>query len=350
MPDGKTKKIIFTKMKKAIFLSVLLVVCFTSCKNFNIDHSDYKYTSGYFPYQFPVRTLVLGDYIYDNSNDNAHKFLISAGIGGVYTNEKNRIFTIRIDNSLCDNVLFSEGGRQIKALPANYYQLSENQIIVPKGKINGGVEVQLTDAFFSDPDAVKNTYVVPVRLVSSNDVDTILVGQSPNPNADPRVASQWNVAPKDFTMFAVKYINEFHGTYFHYGSNNIKDLSGNVVESTSYSHQYVEKNPIVKLVTTARHQVSLSIFFQSKIMEGSINMLLAFSGNNCTVSAPAGSPYTISGTGEFQSKKYSWGDKERDGIALKYTVSDGNHVYQAEEVLVIRDRGVVMEVYSPVVL
>lgn len=338
-------------MKKTIFFpTILIAVFFISCGNFDIDHPDYEYTSGYFPYQFPVRTLVLGDYIYDNSNDNAHKFLISVGIGGVYSNEKNRVFNIQVDNTLCDNILFGEGGNQIKALPSNYYQLGGNQITIPKGKINGGVEVQLTDAFFSDPDAIKNCYVVPVRLISSNDVDTILSGQSPNPSADPRIVSQWNVAPKNFTMFAVKYINEFHGTYFHYGSNSVKDLSGNIVENNSYSEKYVENNPIIKLLTTGRYQVSLSTFFHSKEMEGSLILLLNFNGNNCTVSAPANSPFTINGTGEFHSKKYSWGNKERDGITLKYTISDGNFVYEANEVLVIRDRDIVMEVYSPALL
>jgi len=335
-------------MKKIVFLSILLIASLTSCKNFDIDHPDYEYTSGYFPYQFPVRTLILGEYIYDNSNDNEHKFLISAAIGGVYTNEKDRTFNIQVDNSLCEHVLFAAGGDQIKAMPANYYQLSADKIIVPKGKMNGGVEVQLTDAFFNDPDAIKNTYAVPVRLVSSNDVDTILEGQSPNPNADPRFASQWNVAPKNFTMFAVKYINEFHGAYFHYGASSVKDLSGTIVENTSYNNEkYVEKYPTVKLVTSGRYQVSMSTFFQSEIMENSVNLILTFNGNNCTVSAPADSPYTISGTGEFQPKKYSWGNKERDGITLSYTISDGAHVYQANDILVLRDRSVVMEVYSP---
>jgi len=336
-------------MKKIVFLSVLLIAGLTSCKNFDIDHPDYEYTSGYFPYQFPVRTLVLGDYIYDNENDNNHKFLISAGIGGVYTNEKDRTFNIQVDNSLCNGVLFEAGGDQIKAMPENYYSLSGNKIIVPKGKMNGGIEVQLTDAFFNDPAAIKNTYVVPVRLVSSNDVDTILVGQSPNPSADPRIASQWLFAPKNFTMFAVKYINEYHGNYFRYGTSSVKDMSGNVVENTSYNtEKYVENYPVLKLITSGRYQVSISTFFQSKIMENSVNLILTFNGNSCTVSAPEGSPYTITGSGEFQSKKYSWGNKERDGIELNYTISDGNHLYQANDVLVIRDRGVTMEVYSPV--
>jgi len=134
-------------MKKIVFLSVLLICRSYVLQNFDIDHPDFEYTSGYFPYQFPVRTLILGDYIYDNSNDNEHKFLISVGIGGVYANEKDRIFNITVDNSLCNDILFSAGGEQIIAMPENYYSLSDNKIVVPKGKMNGGVEVQLTDAF-----------------------------------------------------------------------------------------------------------------------------------------------------------------------------------------------------------
>jgi len=63
-------------MKKIVFLLILLITGLASCKNFDIDHPDYEYTSGYFPYQFPVRTIILGDYIYDNSNDNEQKILI----------------------------------------------------------------------------------------------------------------------------------------------------------------------------------------------------------------------------------------------------------------------------------
>ena len=83
----KMNKLIYKKMKRILFL-LFVAITVVSCKNFDIDHPDYKYTSGYFPYQFPVRTLVLGDYIYDNSNDNAHKFLISTAIGGIYNNNQ----------------------------------------------------------------------------------------------------------------------------------------------------------------------------------------------------------------------------------------------------------------------
>ena len=340
-------KLIYKKMKRLLFLLVIAITV-VSCKNFDIDHPDFEYTSGYFPYQFPVRTIILGDYIYDNSNDNAHKFLISTAIGGVYKNDKKRVFDIQIDNKLCDNILFGAGGNRIQALPSNYYKLSSNQITILQGNLNGGVEVQLTDAFFNDPLAIKRNYVVPVRLIGSNDVDTILVGSSPNPNADVRIASDWEIAPKNFTMFAVKYINEYHGTYFQYGGSNVKDASGKVIENKTYSAEFVEKNPTVNLVTTGRHQVSLSTNFESDVMRGEIKILLTFSGDNCTITADDNYDYTVSGSGRFQSKKYSWGNKERDGIELTYTISNGTNTYEAKENLVLRDKGVTMEVYEPV--
>ena len=333
---------------KKIVIMLLMVTGLIACDNFDIDHPDFDHTAGFFPYQYPVRTLVLGDYIYDNENDNAHKFVISVAMGGVYENEKDRNFQIAVDNSLCDNILFDTDGDPILPMPDDYYSLSSaDNITIPAGKLNGGVEVQLTEAFFEDPMAIKLGYVVPIRLLGSADVDSVLVGSTTNSNADVRVASQWIVAPKNFTMFAVKYINEFHGTYFHYGTSKVKDAAGVEVESKTYSEKYVENNGTAKMVTTARKQVALSLNLNSEIMTGSIDMLLAFDGDNCTVSAAEGSDYTISGTGEFKSNAYSWGNKDRNGIVLNYTVSDGENTYEASDVFVIRDRGVVMEVYSP---
>lgn len=334
---------------KKIFLILTMFAGLISCQNFDIKHPDFTYTTGYFPYQFPVRTLVLGDYIYDNANDNAHKFVVSVAMGGIYDNTQDRVFTIAVDNSLCNNILFKSGGDQIKALPSNYYTLSSSsQIVIPAGKMNGGIDVQLTDAFFADPLAIKNTYVVPIRIKSSADVDSILSGSSANNNPDPRIASQWNIAPKNFTMFAIKYINEYHGNYFHYGSNKVKDATGAEVETTAYSQTYVESNPVALLTTTGRYQVSVPTFFRSTKITGAYSLLLTFNGTKCTVSAPAGSPYTITGTGDFLTKKYIWGNKDRDGITLTYKVSSSTFTYEATETLVARDRAVIMETYIPV--
>jgi len=82
-------------------------------------------------------------------------------------------------------------------------------------------------------------------------------------------------------------------------------------------------------------------------MTGTIKMLLTFSGNNCTIVGAPGSTYTISGTGEFKSKAYTWGNKQRDGITISYTVTNGVNTYTADDVLFARDRAVVMELYDP---
>ncbi len=329
---------------------ILAFVALSSCDNYEIEHPNFDNTAGYFPYQFPVRTLILGDYIYDNSNDNAHKFLISVAMGGVYENTKDRKFSIKVDESLGNNVLFNPGGDTIHVLPRDYYTLSsEDQIVIPRDKFYGSVEVQLTDKFFSDPKSIGLEYVVPIRLENSNDVDSILTGSTSNPNADPRVAADWTVAPKSFTMFGVKYINEYHGTFFHFGENTVRDSAQNILEENIYSEQYVVNNSTVKLVTTGRNEVSMVSDFQSDTLSGAINMLLSFEGDKCTITAPANSPYTISGTGEFKKGAYEWGNKTRNGIEIKYTVTDGKMTYEAEETLVARDRGVVLEEYSPVV-
>ncbi len=52
--------------------------------------------------------------------------------------------------------------------------------------------------FFNDPLAIELAYVIPLRIVSSNDVDSILQGKLRNqiPDPDYRIASQWEITPK----------------------------------------------------------------------------------------------------------------------------------------------------------
>ncbi len=332
-------------------LIVLLIVFLVGCQNFDIEHPNFDYTSGYFPYQYPVRTIIFGDYIYDNSNDNEQKFRISVAMGGVYNNDRNRVFDIVVDNMLCDNVRFEGNGNPIVAMPTSYYELASNKVTILKGEYNGGVEVSLTDEFFNDPLAMSLNYVIPIRLVGSNDVDTILSGKPliAGTDPDPRNASLWEAAPKNFTMFAIKYVNEYHGTYFHLGASRLEDSSGQVVEDSLYSNRYTEQNPTVKLVTESRNRIRLQIFLKSRIMLGAVTMILDFDNEHFTIEGEDNSPYTVTGEGAFFSKKYEWGNKERDGIEMSYTVSDGVNLYKATDTLVIRDRDIVMEVFNPVI-
>src|ERR1043165_4397438 len=93
-------------MKRSFLALVVLLTMLTAC-NKKWSFPDYKYTTVYFPYQSPVRTLVLGEDLYDNTLDNQHKFSIMATMGGVYENKKDITIAVSIDNSLTQRVKFN---------------------------------------------------------------------------------------------------------------------------------------------------------------------------------------------------------------------------------------------------
>ena len=337
-------------MKKIIFV-LTITLGMMGCESNEPEFPDFDYTAGYFPYQYPVRTLVLGDYIYDNTNDNNHKFLISAAMGGVYANTQERVFEIEMASSLCDNALFGSTKDTIRLLPPAYYTLSSpNTLVIPAGEVNGNIEVQLTDAFFEDTLATQLGYVIPIRIVNTTNLDSILRGKSGFDNPDPRISAMWDVAPKDFTMFAVNYINPYHGMYLHRGVNEVKDASNAILESVVYHTKYVEENAVSKLKTTGKNQVVLETNSRSTLYPGVLKMNLTFDeSGNCTITGEEGSDFPVTGTGQFSNDADEWGGKKRDAIHIKYQFTSGTDTFSATDTLVIRDRAIKMQVYTPVV-
>ncbi|MFC5409471.1 DUF5627 domain-containing protein [Larkinella bovis] len=336
-------------MKKILFLLVV-IVGLKACKNRDVVFPDYDYTSGYFPYQFPVRTLILGDYIYDNSNDNSYKFLISAAMGGVYENTKDRIFKIQVDNSLCNQAKFASTNQPMYPLPERYYTLSSSdQLVIPTGAFNGNIVVQLKEAFFDDTLATKLAYVLPVRINEVVGLDSLLTGKASVAQPDPRIVSNWEVAPKNFTMFAVKFINPYHGSYFRRGKSTVTDAAGQVVESNTYRTEFIEKNEVLNLVTKSKNQVTLEGTLHSTAIKGTLGLQLTFTGNTCVVQSKAGSAFQVTGTGKFLDDADEWGNKKRDAIHLTYQFKQGATTYSATDTLVVRDRNVAMELFQPVI-
>jgi hypothetical protein len=336
---------------KKILVILTLITGLIACENQKNEFPDFDYTAGYFPYQYPVRTLVLGDYIYDNTNDNNHKFLISAAFGGVYSNNEDREFTIEVAENLCDNVLFKSTNDTIRLLPPAYYTLSSSdKLIIPAGKVNGSIEVQLNDAFFDDTLAIRLGYVIPVRIVNVTNIDSVLRGKTTKLNPDPRNPLDWDIVPKDFTMFAINYINPYHGKYLHRGTSAVTDASSTVLETTVYRQRYNVDDEIWSLVTTGRHQVTVQGNTHSTLIPGVLEMNLTFSDNgNCTIVEAAGSTFTITGSGKFTSDADEWGNKKRDAIHINYQLTSGGNTLSATDTLVIRDRAVKMQIYAPVV-
>ena len=295
------KTTIFYKAKAALSiicpLSALLF--FSACENGDNDFPNYDHTAVYFSNQGYIRTIELGeDPQVDLTNDNLHQISINAAIGGGYSNDKDIRATFVVDPSICVGQKFSDG-TAVTVMPENYYTLDDNKLIIPAGKIQGGVTVHFTDAFFADANAVKNTYVIPLRITNVEGADSILKGQ-------------------DFVLCAVKYVNPWHADYLRHGVDEI---------------------------TTAAEKVT--------VVPGKnvpCQLLLTFDNDNkCTISALTAG-FTAQGTGSFvkNGEKNSMGGKDRNALYLNYTLASESLAKSqtTTDTLVVRNRGIKQEYFT----
>jgi hypothetical protein len=335
---------------KNIALIIILTGCLFSCKNSEWEFDDFDYTTVYFPYQFPLRTLVLGDYAYDNENDNNLKFLISARVGGMYKNNRDWTLDYEVANDLTINLKQSDG-QEIRILPHNYYTLNPvNKIAIPKGQFHGSVEVQLTEEFLNDPLAISLNYVIPLRITASS-ADSILSGKPDKSNADPRIAGDWVTRPKNYTLFGVKYVNPYHGKYLHRGQSVIKDENDDVMETVVYRQRFVENDEVWALKTNSRRSVVVEGQIRASAgSPGKFNMELTFDNNdNCIITETSNSAFPVVGSGKFVKDGGEWGNKKRDAIFLNYQINVNNTTHFLTDTLVIRDRDVRFETFNPIV-
>lgn len=346
------------------FITMLLLLSgLFSCKNEEWSYPDFNYTATYFPYQYPVRTLVLGDSYFDNANDNNHRFVISATMGGVYDNTKNITVEYIVDETLTNNlyaVTLTNDTIKVLPLPREYYTLSNpSQMVIPSGSLSGGVTVQLTDAFFNDEKAVGYkkgyigaTYVVPLRIVSAT-TDSVLsgkvLGNIPNPNF--HIASDWQVLPKNFTVFGINYVNEYHGTFLLRGKSD-QIQNGNRIATTVYRKKDVESDRVTELNSVSRNTVRYTkeVARSTGSSPGNFIMNITFnSSGSGTISTAPGSPFQVSGTAKLVTNSESWGGKPRDAVYLEYEVNDGTYLNQAKDTLVFRNKGIGLQTYTPLI-
>ncbi|TJZ53299.1 DUF1735 domain-containing protein [Sphingobacterium olei] len=339
-------------MKRILIFSAMLLLAFISCKNQDWEFPDFEYQTIYFAYQYPVRTITMGEDIFDTSLDNQGKVNVMATTGGVYSNKQDITIDFVVDNAMTENITYGSGGADVQPLPSNYYTLASNKIVIPKGKPSGGVEVQLTDAFFADPKAVHTTYVLPIRLTGVASADSILSG-TPSPGSLLRkaVADDWDIAPKDYTFYAIKYINTWHGNYLRRGQDVIVGKNGNTSLSQTQVRReaFVEKDEVKSLSTQSLKNTILPLTF--KDVDGTninFNLILSFdNNNNCSVSSGT-TGITASGNGKFikRGEKNSWGNTDRDAMYLEYQIDMAQMSISTKDTLVMRDRGVKMETFS----
>ena len=321
-------------MRKILSLLAVGVaaMAMVSCENQDTDFPDFDYQTGYFAYQTPIRTLVLGnDERTNNSIDNEHKVRIYAVAGGTRNGIKATLGFV-VDENLCNNLEFSDG-TPVLPMPSDWYTIQGDQI--PINGLNGYVEVQLNDAFFKDPKAITNTYVIPLRLTDEYaGVDSILRGEPLVENPWRLQSSDWSIPPKDYVLYLVKFISPWSGNYLRRGIDVINE---NGTTTTNVRHeQYIEYDEVFNLATTALNTVSYKF-------DDNCNLLLTFNEETkeCTLRTD-NNAYTVTGTGKFVEKvpEEVWSEKARDVIYLDYTVTTAGKKVATKDTLVARDRAV----------
>ena len=291
---------------KMVAALLALMASFTACENGDQAFDDYEGgTTAYFAYQSPVRTIVLGDDEYDTTLDKAHKLKILATFGGSY-NGRNATVNVAVDNSLCDNLTFADG-TPVKAMPKKYYQLSTTAFNF-NGGMQGGTEVQLTDDFFKDPDAVKNTYVIPLVMQNQTGFDRIATGTLKEGKTGSRTnASIWETAPRDYVMYCVKYQNKYSGWW---------------LTNHNTSTENIEKASQVQITTRTLNSSVYSVEFQEGSTIYKADLLLTFDANEkCTITSLTDG-VKATGSGSWADNGiHSWNNKDRDLMELNAEIT-----------------------------
>jgi hypothetical protein len=220
-------------------------------------------------------------------------------------------------------------------MPSSYYQLSTMNLDF-KGTMNGTTEVQLTDAFFNDPEAVNTTYVIPLVITGQTGFGKILTGTLLGDQTGSRTNSDlWDIKPKDYVLYCVKFQNKYSGFWLTHGTTSTADIEhAQAVEIKSKS-----LNTCVYTVSTQDGNNILSA-----------DLLLTFNGDNCTISSLTDG-VTATGTGSWgdDTEKKAWGNKDRDGMELNYNVTFANgKTLSKHEKMVWQRSGVTIQEFAPV--
>lgn len=335
-----------------IYISLSLALSLmASCKNEKIAFSEFEYKTVYFASQYPLRTVVLGeDLLVDNSMDKNHMVSIKATLGGGYENNNDVVIDIQKTETLLNGLKYNNGGGQVLPMPAEYYRLMSNQIRINAGDVLGGVDVQLTDAFFADPKALSRNYVIPLLMTKVTGADSILKGIPAVSNPSKVNPLHWATRPKDYIFYGVKYVNPWHANYLRKGTDQITQANGSM-NTVSRHTAYVESNELVSMSTVSLKTASLPLTVKNS---GGTNvpftLLLNFADDNtCTLTSNTAN-IEVAGSGRFVSngEKNSIGGSSRSAIYIDYTVNfkNLNVKYATKDTLIVRDRGIKAEYFD----
>jgi hypothetical protein len=115
------------------------------------------------------------------------------------------------------------------------------------------------------------------------------------------VSSDWNIQPKDYVLYNVKYVNPWHGIYLRRGVDS--KTVGDIVQTEIRHTQYVENGDVVYLVTMSMNEIMLPLVARdSDGANVNYNLSLTFDDKgNCTVQNKSDA-FVIAGSGKFVPK------------------------------------------------
>jgi hypothetical protein len=342
------------KIMKNILVYIPLFMLFISCDSSDIKYDDFDYQTVYFPVQNPVRTIVLGDQIRsDNSIDLEKAFTIAANVGGLYENKETRTLAIRLAPELVPRdpltllITNTTPADTLQVLPESYYKASSlSEIVIPAGKFDGRIRIDLTDAFFNDPKSVTLKYVLPLIITGSNK-DSILKGKALVPNPLRTRVGDWEPGkrPKDYVLYAVNYANKYHGNYFHYGRDDVFRLGTTplVPPKPPYRTPDIEKNLVTLVTTNSLSEITVNRLGGTNV-GGTFQMRLKINPDNSIAISPVRGGVPVSGTGRFIEAKdgVSWGGVKNKTMYLQYEFTDAaRDLHKCRDTLVYRSSGIV---------
>ncbi|WP_405290848.1 DUF5627 domain-containing protein [Algibacter sp. Ld11] len=379
-----------------IKLVIILAIAFSlmACENQENEFDDFGSTSVYFPFQTPVRTLIQGKYdLGFNDNDNNGRFEIGVIMSGVYNNNKNRIVHFEMAPELIDaSLLAGVDSVNVKVLPSSYYTIEqESPVTIPSGSTKGVIPVQLTDAFFDDPQSFAEFeevhYVIPLRITDYEELDSLLTGVPAVDNPIKIRETDWETQPKDYTLFGIKFMNKYQGVYLRRGEDAASGTNESVTVfengdptvtasediegSTVYRADNVVQDELLPVSTAGRTSAitNISVRRPGIATNNKLSLLLTFNDNEEIIitNADPSSTVTVSGTGQFVENGDEWGGESRDVIYLDYeyretevevtesrffgslvstTTSTFDLLHTVKDTLVIRDRDVKFEEFT----
>ncbi len=287
-------------MKKIKWLLFLASATLLSC-SFHDDPVAFDYTMVGFPNQTYVRNVIVGEGLQLN---------IGVTFSGIQNNNEQREVGYQIDPTLVP------AGKTL--LPADYYTLGNpSAIVIEKGKLDGYLNVKLDSTkFLADPKSLTGEYVIPVKLVSKTNIDSININ-------------------KNYMVVSVSYFAKQEANYTYYGT--VAKTKGGTTTNVRYKNDPTQNNSFRLLRTIGPTKMKLvsDQIGTNDPSKGVYSFLVdvPVAGGNVTISADPASTVAVSsvGTSSFNATARIF------TLSYTYTLADGT-VCNAADTLVYRNR------------